>query len=396
MSEDPRAELTREERDHEEAERELGDGPAYDDGQWHLDEQAHGEEPERSDEPEYGDEQDSDGEQEHGGEQERDEGQEADGERAHGGEQEHHDPRRNGGEQTRAGPHVPGGVEEGEAQERGSRATGPNRREGQPARDAPQPEGQAREGGTRTMPTRGVRGRSEAEDRHATGVQRRRAEASDGGSRSSREPLPRAERYGGAEGRRGGAESTVRSGAPPRALGGGHGGEHHSPETRRRREGRRMEGSRSPHRQQKWGGGEPEENHGRPTGAVDGRKGGRKQDACRQANGCRREGSGRHPQRDISRVKPARGCGSRVITRRNDDESRREGEVVSGDSRERCAKGSRRAGPGVAAWPRGLSEPVWPERDWNEQGKEGGMGDRGEGQVSLGEREEEVGPRRQG
>ncbi|CAI5531303.1 unnamed protein product [Closterium sp. Naga37s-1] len=164
---DPRAELTREERDHEEAERELGDGPAYDDGQWHLDEQAHGEEPERSDEPEYGDEQDSDGEQEHGGEQERDEGQEADGERAHGGEQEHHDPRRDGGEQTRAGPHVPGGVEEGErapgathagttkttteeegeAQERGSRATGPNHREGQPARDAPQPEGQAREGG---------------------------------------------------------------------------------------------------------------------------------------------------------------------------------------------------------------------------------------------------------
>ncbi|CAI5528487.1 unnamed protein product [Closterium sp. Naga37s-1] len=356
---DPRPEQTREESDEEEAgneevEQEYGDEPAYDNGQGYGDEREHG------DEPEDGDEQE------------------------HGEEQEHGDPQQDGDEQTRARPEVPSGAEEGErapsaehadtaataeeeegeAREEGSRATDPNRLEWQYARDALQQEGRTREGEAHAVQPQGMCGRSEAEDRRTTGVQRRRAEPRDGSSRSSREPPPRAKRYGDAEGRRRGVEENmVRSAARPQAHGGSRGGEHRSPETQRHWEGRRKGGSN--------GGKGPEESRGRPTGAVGEREGGRKQAARRMAYGSRaREGrSGHHPQRDVSRVKPARGNGSRVTTCRHGDGNGREGRRVSGDTREGRAESSWRAGPGLASWRKGLSA----------LGKKGGMGERGEG-----------------
>ncbi|CAI5531302.1 unnamed protein product [Closterium sp. Naga37s-1] len=129
------------------------------------------------------------------------------------------------------------------------------------------------------------------------------------------------------------------------------------------------------------GGKGPEESRGRPTGAVGEREGRKKQAARRMAYGSRaREGrSGRQPQRDVSRVKQARGNGSRVTTRRHGDGNGQEGRRVSGNTRERRAESSWRAGPGLAPLRRGLSVHEWPERAWNELGKRGGMGDRGEG-----------------
>ncbi|CAI5502063.1 unnamed protein product [Closterium sp. Naga37s-1] len=343
--------------------------PEYDDWQGYGGGRAHG------DEPEYGDEQERDDEPEYGGEQEHGDEPEYGGEREHGDEQEDGDPQQEGNDLAPVGPHVPSGAvegehapsaehadtaaaaeeEEGEAREEGARAADSERLERRYAPDALQQEVRIREGGARTMQSRGTRGRSGAEDRRTTGTPRRRAETRDGSSRSPREPPPRADRYGGAAGKRGGGrrmwftrrrhrghleEAVGESIARQRhsGTGRGDGKKDHAHRTSGSSGGQGTEGCR-----------------GRPTSVVGEKEGGRKQTARSQAHGSRaRAGrNGRQPQRDVSRVKPATGNGSRVIIRLRDDGNGRGGKRVSGASQGRRAESSWRAGPRQAAWARG-------------------------------------------
>ncbi|CAI5532579.1 unnamed protein product [Closterium sp. Naga37s-1] len=369
VEQDPRAERTREESD-EEDEQEYGDEPAYDDRQGYGGGRAHGDEPEYGDEQgredgqEYGGEQERGDEPDYGGEQEHGDEPEYGGEREHGDEQEDGDPQQEGDDLAPVGPHVPSGAvegerapsaehvdtaaateeEEGEAREEGARAADSERLERRYAPDALQQEVRTCEGGARTMQSRGMRGRSGAEDRRTTGIPRRRTETRDGSSRSPREPPPRADRYGGAAGKRGGVEeNVVRSAAPPRAPGGSRGREHRSPETQRHWEGRREEGSRSLHERQQWGPG-----HRGVSRSPDRRRWreGRREEADRTQPGARQQGKGReewsptparHQPREAGAARGAGGKGRGSVGPVRGDARRAAGE--QGQDRQLGARG---------------------------------------------------------
>ncbi|CAI5510837.1 unnamed protein product [Closterium sp. Naga37s-1] len=302
------------------------------------------------------------------------------GEREHGDEQEDGDPQQEGDDLAPPGPHVPSGAvegerapsaehtdtaaaaeeEEGEAREEGARAADSERLERRYAPDPLQQEVRTREGGARTMQSRGMRGRSGAEDRRTTGIPSRRAETRDGSSRSPREPPPRADREeSGEEWRRMWFARRHHRAHLEEAVG--------ESIARQRRSGTGRGEGKKDHTHRTSGssvGQDTEGCRGRPTGAVGEKEGGRKQTARSQAHGSRaRAGrNGRQPQRDVSRVKPATGNGSRVIIRRRGDGSGRKGKRVSGASQGRRAESSWRAGPRQAAWRKGLSGHEWPEK----------------------------------
>ncbi|CAI5518280.1 unnamed protein product [Closterium sp. Naga37s-1] len=292
VEQDPRVERTREESE-EEAKQEDGDEPVYDDEQGYGDERELGDAQEHSDKREHGDEREYGGERELGDEQEDDDSQEDSDEQTRavphvpsGTVEELRAPSAEHADTAAAAR-----AGEGEVRAEGPRATAPNRLGGHHARDVLPQEGRTREKEARTVQPRGMRGWGEAEDTRATGAQRRRGEPREGGSRSMKEPPPRTGRSGGTEGRREGVEEKgVRAATRPWAPRGGRDGEDRSPEPQRRWEGQRRGGSHSPRGQRRWGKGphgeeqSPERHHWRE---------GRREEADRASPGTRRLGRAR-------------------------------------------------------------------------------------------------------
>ncbi|CAI5512091.1 unnamed protein product [Closterium sp. Naga37s-1] len=362
VEQDSRAERTREESD-EEDEQEDGDEPAYDDRQRYDGGRAHDDEPEYGDEQGRKDGQEYDGEQkrgdepEYGGKKEHGDEPEYGGEREHGDEQEDSDPQQEGNDLAPVGPHVPSGAVEGER--------APGAEHANNAAAAEEEEGEARERGARATDFERLERRYAPDPLQQETHDRNSASASgDEGRKLALAPRIAAE---GRSARQESGEEWKRMWFARRRHR-GHLKEAVGEDIARQRRsgtGRGDEKKDHAHRTSGNSGGQGTEGcRGRPTGAVGEKEGGKKQTAPSPAHGSRERAgrNGRHHQRDVIRVKPTTRNGSRAIIRRRGDGSGRAGKRVCGASQGRRAESSWKAGPSQAAWRKGRNEHEWPEK----------------------------------